>query len=266
MSNIDLILMGIVAGSGAGVLAGLIGIGGGIVIVPVIYHGLIHSGASVDTAAHVAVATSLAAIVPTAIVSFLGHWRAGNTDVAFLRDWGPALVIGVSVAQLAAPHLRGSLMSGAFGALCLPFAVRFAAPHRFQPVVNQPPGGLFRQIAGVGIGATSGLAGIGGGILTNIVMTLSGLPMHKSIGRAAATGVAVSIPATIIAMLASESRHSTAIGSVDIVLWSCIAPAQAVGAWFGSQFAGKIVAESLSRLMSVVLAFTGITMLYSSIM
>src|SRR5579859_5857566 len=102
MSTFTLILLGIVAGGGAGLLAGLIGIGGGIVIVPVIYYGLINSGVSIDTAAHVAVATSLAAIVPTAIVSFLGHWRAGNTDFGFLRDWGPAIAAGVIVAQLAA--------------------------------------------------------------------------------------------------------------------------------------------------------------------
>jgi uncharacterized membrane protein YfcA len=266
MSTFGLILMGIVAGSGAGLLAGLIGIGGGIVIVPVIYYGLTNSGVSIDTAAHVAVATSLAAIAPTAIVSFLGHWRAGNADFGFLRDWGPGIAVGVIVAQLIAPHVRGSLMSGAFGILCLPFALGFAAPHRFQPVFDRPPGGLFRQFAGIGIGVTSGIAGIGGGILTNIVMTLSGLPMHKSIGRAAAAGVVVSIPATVVALLASRSRHATAIGSVDIVLWACIAPAQAVGAWFGAQLASGIAAESLSRLLSIALGFTGITMLYSSLM
>jgi uncharacterized membrane protein YfcA len=265
MSTFQLILVGVVAGGGAGLLAGMIGIGGGIVIVPVIYHGLIHGGVPVDTAAHVAVATSLAAIVPTAIVSFFGHWRAGNTDIGFLRDWGPAIAIGVIVAQLLAPHVRSSLMSGVFGVLCLPFALRFAVPHRFQPLVDRPPGGFFRQIAGIGIGATSGFAGIGGGILTNIVMTLSGLPMHKSIGRAAAAGVVVSIPATIVALLASRSRYTTEIGSVDIVLWAFIAPAQTVGAWFGAQWASGVAAESLSRLLSVVLAFTGFTMLYSSV-
>jgi Sulfite exporter TauE/SafE len=88
MGTVGLILLGLAAGGGAGLLAGLIGIGGGIVIVPVIYYGLLDTGVSINTAAHVAVATSLAAIVPTAIVSFLGHWRAGNNDISFLRDLG----------------------------------------------------------------------------------------------------------------------------------------------------------------------------------
>ena len=86
MSVTWLICLGLVSGAGAGLLAGLIGIGGGIVIVPVMYYGLVHVGASADQAAHVAVATSLAAIFPAALASSVGHWRAGNTDMAFLRE------------------------------------------------------------------------------------------------------------------------------------------------------------------------------------
>jgi uncharacterized membrane protein YfcA len=111
MTVYHLILLGLAAGACAGVLAGLIGIGGGIVVVPAIYYGLVASGVSPDQAVHVAVATSLAAIMPAACVSFLGHWRAGNTDIVFFRDWGPGIAAGVITAQLAAPHLRGNVMS-----------------------------------------------------------------------------------------------------------------------------------------------------------
>ena len=141
-----------------------------------------------------------------------------NTDFAFLRDWGPGIAAGVVTAQFAAPHVRGSAMTAIFAVLCLVFAVRFAFPKRFRPLADRPPGGAFRHVAGVGIGLSSGFAGIGGGILTNIVMTLSGLPMHKSIGRAAAAGVVVSVPATIAAALASKANHALEIGSVDITM------------------------------------------------
>jgi uncharacterized membrane protein YfcA len=264
MSSLNLILLGLSAGVGAGLIAGLIGIGGGIVIVPVIYYGLISTGMSVDMAAHIAVSTSLAAIVPTAIVSFIGHWRAGNADFGFLREWGPGIAAGVVVAQFTAPHVSGSLMAGAFGLLCLAFAIRFAAPHRFRPIVDHPPQGMFRHVTGIGIGATSGFVGVGGGILTNIVMTLSGMPMHKSIGRAAASGIVVSIPATLVALLASRSQHAAEIGSINMVIWIWVAPAQAVGAWFGSQLASTISAENLSRVMAGALIVTGGSMLYSS--
>ena len=265
MSITWLIGLGIVSGSGAGLLAGLTGIGGGIVVVPVVYYGLLNSGVPPDEAVHVAVATSLAAILPAAIVSFLAHRRAGNTDFAFLRDWGPGIAVGVVVAQFAAPHVRGSVMTAIFALLCLIFAVRFAFPWRFRPLAERPPGGAFRHLAGAGIGLSSGFAGIGGGILTNIVMTLSGLPMHKSIGRAAAAGVVVSVPATIAAALASKANHPLELGSIDITMWACIAPAQAAAAWLGARLAPVISAEHLSRIFATVLSVTGVTMLHSSL-
>ena len=265
MNILTLIALGAAAGAGAGLLAGLIGIGGGIVVVPVVYYGLLSSGVPPNEAVHVAVATSLAAILPAAIVSFLAHRRAGNTDFAFLRDWGPGIAVGVVAAQFAAPHVRGVLMTATFAVMCLLFAVRFAFPQRFHPIAEQPPGGRFRHMAGVAIGITSGFAGIGGGILTNIVMTLAGLPIHKSIGRAAAAGIVVSFPATLAAALASESHHAFEVGSIDLTMWACIAPAQAIAAWLGARVAPLISAAHLSRVFAAALSGTGVIMLYSSL-
>jgi uncharacterized protein len=265
MSTFWLILLGAMAGTGAGLLAGLIGIGGGIVVVPVVYYGLTSSGISVDQAVHVAVATSLAAILPASIVSFVGHWRSGNADLGFLRQWGPGIAVGVVAAQLTAPYVDGRLLAALFGFLCFVFAVRFAFPQRFKPLVERPPGGRFRTVAGLGIGAFSGFAGVGGGILTNIVMTLSGLPMHKSIGRAAAAGIVVSIPATIVAAMATKALQPTQIGSIDCAIWACIAPAQAVAAWFGAGLAARISADHLSRIFAVALAISGFAIVHSAL-
>lgn len=264
MSGSLLIFLGLMAGAGAGFLAGLIGIGGGIVVVPVVYYGLVSAGASADQAAHVAISTSLAAILPTAIVSSIAHWRAGNTDFAFLREWGPGIAFGVVAAQLVAPHLRGTLLTGVFALFCLTVAGRFAAPGRFKPLLSEPPHGRFCHIAGAGIGLVSGFAGVGGGILTNIVMTLVGMSMHKSIGRAAAAGLVVSVPATLVAALGSISSEPGSLGSINLPMWACIAPAQAAAAWGGAQFAQRIAADQLSRVFAVALAVTGLAMLHSS--
>jgi uncharacterized membrane protein YfcA len=266
VSGAWLILLGAVSGAGAGLLAGLIGIGGGIVVVPVVYYGLIEVGTSADQAAHVAVGTSLAAILPAALVSSLVHWRAGNIDTRFLRDWGPGISLGVVLGQLAAPHLRGSVMTGIFALLCLIFAARFAFPSRFVPLTERPPANKLRHIGGTAIGLFSGLAGVGGGILTNIFMSLSGMPMHKSIGRAAAAGVVVSIPATIVAALVMRSTAPTQLGSIDLAVWAAIAPAQATAAWLGARLAQRIAGDNLSRIMAVALLATGAVMLHSSLM
>ena len=260
-----LIALGVISGGLAGLLAGLIGIGGGVVVVPVVYYGLTSAGMPVDQAAHVAVATSLAAILPTALVSFLGHWRAGHADLGFLRQWGPGIALGVVAAQLATPHLNGSLLTGVFALLSLIFAIRFGLPDYFQPVFAAPPDGGFRNVAAGGIGFLSGLAGVGGGILTNIVMTLSGMPMHKSIGRAAAAGVVVSVPATIVAAFNPGPQGPTDLGCIDLAIFACIAPAQAAAAWVGVKAAQRLASHRLSQIMALALFGTGSTMLYSSI-
>ncbi len=266
MPNASMILLGAISGACAGLLAGLIGIGGGIVIVPFVYYGLMASGLSADQAAHVAIGTSLAAILPAAILSSFGHWRAGHTDIGFLRTWGPGIVIGVVAAQLTAPHVRGSLMTGIFGLLCLLFATRFAFPARFHQSTEHSPTSFFRNLASVSIGLVSGLAGVGGGIMTNIVMSLSGMSMHKCIGRAAAVGVVVSIPATIVAALGPGPHGLTQLGSIDLVVWACIAPTQAATAWLGARLTQRIAGNNLSRVMAAALLLTGAAMLRSSLL
>ena len=99
MSIFALISLGVIAGAGAGLLAGLLGVGGGIVIVPVVYYGLVNTGVIPNEENRISPsATSLAAIGPAAVTSFLGHWRAGNTDFDFLRKWGPGIAAGVVAA------------------------------------------------------------------------------------------------------------------------------------------------------------------------
>jgi uncharacterized protein len=265
MSSLWLLGLGAISGAIAGLLAGLVGIGGGIVVVPFVYYGLLTAGTTADHAAHVAVGTSLAAILPAAVVSSIGHWRAGNTDLGFIREWGPGIAGGVVAAQLVAPHLRGSLMTGIFSVVCLIFAARFALPGRFAPLAERPPAGTLRSLASATIGLFSGLAGVGGGILTNIVMTVSGVPMHKSVGRAASVGVVVGLPATIVAALAPGAHSAAELGSINLAVWASIGPAQAGAAWLGVRLAQRLAAPDLSRVMAVLLLMTGSTMLRASL-
>jgi uncharacterized protein len=119
-------------------------------------------------------------------------------------------------------------------------------------------------IAGAGAGFLGGLIGVGGGTLTTVVTTLVGMPMHKSIGRAAAAGLVVSIPATPIAALTSMSADAGSVGSINLSMRACIATAQAAAAWAGAQFTQRIAGEHLSRVFAVTLAATGLLMLHSS--
>src|SRR5262249_52556552 len=143
VSAVELVGLGMLTGLGPGLLAGLVGIGGGVVIVPAVYYGLTATGALPNDAAHVAVATSLASIVPASVVSFARHLKSGHADLRFLKEWGPGIVLGVAAAQIVAPHLDGQVLETVFAVLCLVFAYRFAFPDRFAPVLEAPPGGFF---------------------------------------------------------------------------------------------------------------------------
>jgi uncharacterized membrane protein YfcA len=156
------------------------------------------------------------------------------------------------------------LLTGVFALFCLAVAWHFAMPGWLQPLAAKPPRGRFCHFAGAGIGLVSGFAGVGGGILTNVVMTLVGMSMHKSIGRAAAAGLVVSIPATLVAVLGPASLEGGSLGSINLPMWACIAPAQAAAAWIGAQVAQQITGETLSRIFAVVLAGTGLVMMHSS--
>jgi uncharacterized membrane protein YfcA len=171
-------------------------------------------------------------------------------------------------AQLAAPYVRGAVLIGLFAIFCLLAAVRFAAPGRFRPAVSRPPNGKGQHLAGVSIGLISGFAGVGGGIMTNIVMSLCGISMHKSIGRAAAVGVVVGAPATIVAALAPYQHMGNGLlqlGSISLTIWVFIAPVQALGAWGGAMLARYTPADTLSRVFAAALVATGFMMLKSSL-
>jgi uncharacterized membrane protein YfcA len=170
----------------------------------------------------------------------------------------------VVAAQLVAPHLRGSFMIAMFGLFILMAAVCFAAPGRFRPVLEQPPNGNFRRLAGFGIGLVSGFAGVGGGILTNVVMVMSGVSMHKSIGRAAAVGVVVSLLATLVAAFASTPSQAADIGSINLPIGPASRRRRRWQRGSG-RLAQRIAAGNLSRVFAGALALTGVVMLRSSL-
>jgi uncharacterized protein len=151
-------------------------------------------------------------------------------------------------------------------ACCVWFSRRVSAFRAgFRQVTEHPPKGAFLNIASASIGLFSGLAGVGGGIMTNIIMSLSGLPMHKCIGRAAAAGVVVSVPATIIAALGPGPHGAAQLGSIDLTVLICIAPTQAAAAWLGTGLARHIAGDHLSRILAGALLATGTVMLHSSL-
>lgn len=184
----------VVSGAVSGILAGLFGIGGGAVIVPVLYQGLTFLGVDDAVRMHLSVGTSLGIIVPTAIRSFLAHRRRGAVDMDLLKRWLVPVPLGVVAASLVAAAISGAALRGIFAVLALVVAIRLLFGRDTWRLGSEIPDGAVRAAAGALIGFFSTLMGIGGGVLTNTFMTLFGRPIHQAVATSSGVGVLISIP------------------------------------------------------------------------
>ena len=192
------------AGAAGGLLAGLLGVGGGIIIVPVLDLALTLAGVDPAVAMHVAVATSMATIVPTSISSSRSHAKRGAVDGDVIRRWSLPIVIGSLAGALLASSVDARVLSGVFGVVALFAALKMLLP--LDHVVLRPSlpgGGPTVPSLPASIGTVSAMMGIGGGTLSVPSMTLCGVPVHKAVGTAALLGLWISVPATLGYLLAS---------------------------------------------------------------
>lgn len=187
----------IAAGIVAGFLAGLFGIGGGAVLVPVFYQMLGALGFDESIKMHVAVGTSLAIIVPTSLQSFRKHKARGAVDMDLLRSFVFSVPFGVVCASLVTAYISGAGLRGIFACVALVIALRLLLARDNWKLGNDIPTGWIRNVTGWIIGFFSTFMGIGGGVMNNTFMTLFGRPMHQAVATSAGTGVLISIPGVI---------------------------------------------------------------------
>ncbi len=206
-------------GAVAGVLAGLLGVGGGIVIVPVLYW-LTQTGmlkVDSDVAIHFAVATSLATIIPTSISSARAHYKKGSIDFSMFRSWAPFIVLGALVGGVLATWLDASMLTGVFGAVALVVVLNMLNPKPFV-LAKAPPKALGSKAAiAAPIGAFSAMMGIGGGTLSVPVMTLLSFPVHKAVGTAALFGLVIAVPGILGYAFAGQNIEGLLPGSIGYI-------------------------------------------------
>ncbi|WP_421724174.1 sulfite exporter TauE/SafE family protein [Bauldia sp.] len=194
---LQLALALLASGAVSGLLAGLFGIGGGAVVVPIMYEALAYVGVDESVRMHIAVGTSLAIIIPTSLRSFLAHKRRGTVDMALFRSFAIPVPVGVVVASVVAAVISGAALRGIFAAIALVVALKLIFAREHWRLGADIPGNPSRAIVGSLIGFFSTLMGIGGGIITNAYMTLYGRPIHQAVSTSAGVGVLISIPGAI---------------------------------------------------------------------
>ncbi len=187
----------VISGAISGLLAGIFGIGGGAVIVPVLYQGLTILGVDDAVRMHVSVGTSLGIIVPTSIRSFMAHRRRGAVDTKLIASWLVPVPLGVAAASYVASAISGTAMRGIFAVFAALVAMRMLFGRESWRLGDDLPANPMRAIAGAFIGFISTLMGIGGGVLTNTFMTLYGRPIHQAVATAAGVGVLIALPGAV---------------------------------------------------------------------
>ncbi len=259
-------LLGVLAASGllAGFVAGLLGVGGGIVTVPVLEYSLRFAGVPEDYRMHVAVATSLAAIIPTAISSSRSHHARGAVDWDLARRWSVPMVLGAFAGSLIASHAPVTVLAGVFGAVALIIAAKMLLPLDHLRVSDQVPGGPGGGVLATLIGGVSAVMGIGGGTLAVPTLNLCGYPIHRAIGTASFFGLLISVPGTIGYLLARPGTGLPwlTVGFVSIAGLAVIAPGSMLTATLGARTAHALSRRRLAQAFGVFLLLVGSRMVF----
>ncbi|MBX2808850.1 MAG: sulfite exporter TauE/SafE family protein [Cellvibrionaceae bacterium] len=264
VNNIPTFLALFATGTLAGVLAGLLGVGGGIVIVPVLFFLFQNFGVSPDTAMLVATSTSLATIAPTSISSIRSHNKKDNVDFDLLKRWAVFIFIGVLAGSWLVTRVDGIWLTALFGVIATLSALNMLFRTGKSALFQQLPGKAGQIAMGTSIGFFSSMVGIGGGTLSVPLLTLYNYPAHKAVGTASAIGLIISLPGAL-AMLILGSTPSDApagtFGLVNIIGFLCIVPLTVIFAPVGTSLAAKLDAKKLKKIFAIVLLITGLRML-----
>ena len=214
-----------IAASGvvSGLMAGVFGIGGGAVLVPVFYQVFGLLGVDEAVRMHLAVGSSLAIIIPTSLRSFTSHRARGAVDMDLLRSFYVPIPVGVLLASLTAAYITSEGLRVIFAVITLIVAVRLLFNRASWRIGTEIPGNPARGIIGAVIGYFSTLMGIGGGVMNNTFMTLYGRPMHEAVATSSGVGVMIAIPGTLGYIWAGWGLSGLPVGSTGFVNWIAVA-------------------------------------------
>jgi uncharacterized membrane protein YfcA len=256
----------LVAGGIAGVLAGLFGIGGGAVLVPVFYQML--GALEVDEAIrmHLSVGTSLAIIVPTSLRSFMGHKAKGAVDMDLLKFFAISVPIGVLLATLLVAGISSGVLRAIFAFFSLVIALRLLFGREDWKIAPDVPRGFGKHVAGSFIGFFSTFMGIGGGVFNNTFMTLFGRPIHQAVATSSGVGVLISIPGMIGYIWAGWGALNLppfSIGYVNVLMVLIIIPVTLMVAPVGVRLAHALSKRKLEVGFGLFLILVAARFFYS---
>lgn len=253
--SVELIGMYLVVGLIAGVLAGLLGVGGGVVIVPMLVFCFVKQGIQPDQIMHLALGTSLASIIFTSISSFMSHHRRGAVEWTIVKRIVPGILLGTFAGTFVAAQLSTFFLKGFFCVFLYAVATQMLLNKKPKASRDLPgSAGMF----GVGstIGVVSALVGIGGGSLSVPFMIWCNIPAHRAIGTSAAIGFPIAIAGAIgyvVNNLQGVGLPAYSLGYVYLPALVAIVCTSVLTAPLGAKLAHALPVDKLKRIFAVFL-------------
>ena len=251
----------------SGILAGLFGIGGGAIIVPVLYEvfGLLNVADAVRM--QLCIGTSIAIIVPTTYWSYRAHRAKGAVLDGVVRRWALPAVCGVAVGAVAAAFLPASAFKIAFVVIASLIALKLLFARDNWRLANDLPQGPLMSFYGFLVGLASSLMGVSGGSVSTLVLTLYGKPVHNAVATSSGVGVPITIAGAIGYMLAGLQHQSLlpplSIGFVSLIGVALMAPVASLTAPFGARLAHALSKRRLEIAFGIFLLLVSARFVYS---
>lgn len=251
-------------GAFAGVLAGLLGVGGGIIIVPILFHILTGFGMETSMAMPLAVGTSLSTIVLTSIVSARSHYAKGGVDMSLVKTWILPILIGVVLGSLAPSVIDGAQVKTVFGLMLVAVSLHMLASSfwKLQLFEHLPLRPVQYPLA-IFVGGMSALLGIGGGTLMVPLLTIFAFPIHRAVSTASVFGLIISVPATMIYIANGwniQDMPPLTTGYVNWAIFAILVPMTMLFAPLGVKLAYSLNVPQLKRAFAIFLFLVGIKM------
>jgi uncharacterized membrane protein YfcA len=266
---LPVVVMLLVVGALAGVIAGLLGVGGGIVLVPAFYYTFDTLGYDSPQIMQVCIATSLATIIVTSARSLRAHNKKGAVDWAVLRGWGPGIAAGAILGVLTAGGMRTTSLMLVFGVLGTIVGLYLAFGRDSWRLGDQMPAGLTRALASPAIGFLSVLMGIGGGSFGVPTMRLYGMPIHRAVATASGFGLLIAVP-SVTGFLASgwqtPGKPPLTIGLVNLPAFLVIIAMTLLTAPLGVRLAHAMNPKPLRRVFAFFIMTMALNMLRKAVL
>lgn len=264
-----ILLLYLVLGAAAGVVAGLFGIGGGLLIVPVLIFTFGLQGMSTEVLTHVAVATSLATIVVTSISSVLAHQKRGAVRWDIFRPLVLGIVLGAVLGAITADYMQGAHLQVAIGIFALVISIQMAFGLKPDSGATADLSGKTLSVAGSVVGYASAIFGIGGGSLTVPYLTWKGVRMQETVATSAACGLPIAVVGALTNVVVGWGEADLpdwSLGYVYLPAFLGIVVSSSFFAKVGARLAHSLPADLLRKIFAAFLMLVALRFLLSNLL